>query len=220
MAKLSDSADLDLIGQARVHPRRLQRADQGRRHRRRHAHPGVAADDPVRARARRARWSWPAISAGRRASRSRSSACGRSPTRLAELARAAGDVRRRLHRRGAKTRVDQREAHRAAASCCSRTCASTPRKRRTTRVRGGAGVAGRPVRRRRVRRGAPGARVGRGDHAPFPPGRGRPADGAGAAVSRPRARGAGAAVRRDPRRREGVGQDRGDREPAAARSIG
>ena len=45
-------------------------------------------------------------------------------------------------------------------------------------------------------------------------GRGRTADGAGAAVSRPRARIAGAAVRRDPRRREGVGQDRGDREPA------
>ena len=41
-------------GQARLHPRRLQRAAEERRDRRRHADPRVAADDPLRAR-RRAR---------------------------------------------------------------------------------------------------------------------------------------------------------------------
>ena len=59
-------------GPARVHPRRLQRPAEERRHRRRHADPRVAADDRVRARGRRARASCsPRTSAGRRASRIR-----------------------------------------------------------------------------------------------------------------------------------------------------
>ena len=39
--------DLDLAGKRVLHPRRLQRADQERHDRRRHAHPRVAADDPA-----------------------------------------------------------------------------------------------------------------------------------------------------------------------------
>ena len=47
--------------------------------------------------------------------------------------------------------------------------------------------------------------------------RGRPPDGEGAALPRHGARGAGAALRGRARRRQGLGQDRGHREPAAAR---
>ena len=75
------------------------------------------------------------------------------------------------------------------------------------------------LRERRVRRGAPRARVGRGDHARLRAARGRAADGEGAPVSRARARIARAAVRRDPRRREGVGQDRRHPRTCSARST-
>ena len=69
---------------------------------------------------------------------------------------------------------------------------------------------------RRLRHGAPRPRLDRG-HRPSRQGRGgRPADGEGARVPRPRAREPRAAVRRDPRRRQGLGQARGDREPASA----
>ena len=132
MAKLS-IRDLDLQRQARLHPRRLQRAAQGRRDRRRHAHPRVAADDPVRARpGRDGRPRVPPRTA-RRASRTRSSACGRSPTRLGRAARPAG--RRSPTTASASRRTQAVDAAHApaAASCCSRTCGSTRRKRRTTR---------------------------------------------------------------------------------------
>ena len=63
MAKLS-IRDLDSARTAGVHPRGLQRPAEGRRDRRRHADRGVAADDQVRARARRDGLCSPAISDG------------------------------------------------------------------------------------------------------------------------------------------------------------
>ena len=53
---------------------------------------------------------------------------------LSTAARPAGGVRRRLHRRaGPGGRGASRRRPAVRAWCCSRTCASTPRKRRTTR---------------------------------------------------------------------------------------
>ena len=202
-------------GQARLHPRRLQRAAQGRRDRRRHAHPRVAADDPVRARPGRDA-SILACHLGRPKGKPNPEFSLRPvAARLAELLGrpvafaddCVGDRRRAGGRRGAAP---------AAASCCSRTCASIPRKRRTTRRSPKALAALADVYvERRVRRGAPRARVGRRHHALSC----RSAAAGllmeqelrylGHALEAP-----GAAVRRDPRRREGVGQDRGDREPA------
>ena len=187
MAKLS-IRDLDLAGQARLHPRRLQRAAEGRRDRRRHAHPGVAADDQLRARAGR-------------------DGGPRQPSRPAE-GQAESGVQPAADRRPARRScsggrstfaddcvgepaaraVDERTA-RPAAWCCSRTCGSTPEEEKNDPAFAKAlAVAGRALRERRVRRGAPGARVGRGHHAPPAAGGGRPADGAGAEVPRPRAR--------------------------------
>ena len=82
--------------------------------------------------------------------------------RLGQLLGPSGGVRRRLHRRGRDARaVDDAHAS-AAASCCSRTCASMPRRRRTIRAFAKALAATRRrVRERCVRRGAPRARVGR-----------------------------------------------------------
>ena len=99
--------------------------------------------------------------------------------------------------------------------CCSRTSDSIRRKRRTTRVfRSNLPPSLTTTSTMRLAR-----RTGR-----MPQSRGsrhffkRPAAGLlmeqELQVSRPCARIAGAAVRRHPRRREGVGQDRGDREPA------
>ena len=81
----------------------------------------------------------------------------------------------------------------------------------------GARGARRRLRQRRVRLGAPRARVDRRHRPSRQRVGGRPADGDGSRVSRPRARESGPAVRRDPRRREGVGQARGHREPDPAR---
>ena len=47
------SITISISGQARLLSRRLQRAARRTAHHRRHAHPGDAADDPLRARARR-----------------------------------------------------------------------------------------------------------------------------------------------------------------------
>ena len=90
-----------------------------------------------------------------------------------------------------------------------------PRRGRGERpgVRQAARGAGRRLRQRRVRLGAPRARLDR-RHRPSRQGGGRrAADGQGGRVSRPRAREPGAPVRRRPRRRQGLGQARGDREP-------
>ena len=81
-------------------------------------------------------------------------------------------------------------------------------------LRGRARLAGGPVRQRCVRRGAPGACVGRRYHASFAACGGRIADGAGVEVPRPCARIARTPVRGDSRRREGVRQAGSDREHA------
>ena len=78
---------------------------------------------------------------------------------------------------------------RRAAWCCSRTCASTPRKRRTTRPsRSSSATLVRRLRERRLRRRAPRARVGGRARQAGAGGRRRPADGEGAEVPRPGAR--------------------------------
>ena len=65
-----------------------------------------------------------------------------------------------------------------AASCCSRTCASTPRRRRTIRRSPRQLAAlGRRLRQRRVRLGASRARLDRGHRPPRQGGGRRPADG-------------------------------------------
>ena len=71
--------------QARLHPRGLQRAAEERRHRRRHADPRVAADDPVRARPGRDGDPRQPSRPAEGQSRTRSSACGRSPSGSAQL---------------------------------------------------------------------------------------------------------------------------------------
>ena len=97
-----------------------------------------------------------------------------------------------------------------------------PRRGRKERrgVRRGAGRARRRLRQRRVWRRASRARVGRGDRAALRhKAAAGPADGKGAALSRHGARRSRSAVCRHPRRREGVGQDRGHRELPRPRSI-
>ena len=79
-------------------------------------------------------------------------------------------------------------------------------------VREAARVAHRALRERCVRRRASRARVGRRHHASRAEGRRRAADGERARISRPRAHVARPPARRDSRRREGVGQARGDSE--------
>ena len=123
---------VDVRGQARARARGSQRPAQGRGGRRRHAH----RSPPLRrcagcASAARAR-SCSRISGrpdGKRGPRA--TRCGRSPAALASAARHAGRVRRRLRRAGGRGRG--RGAAPTATSCCSRTCASIPRKKRTIR---------------------------------------------------------------------------------------
>ena len=118
--------------QASLHPRRLQRPDQERRDRRRHADQGLAADDSVRARQGRDR-------------HPRQSHLGRPKGKvapefslqplvgpLASTARPAVVFASDCVGEAAAAAVAE-GAQPAATSCCSRTCASTPRRRRTTR---------------------------------------------------------------------------------------
>ena len=127
-------------GKTRLRPRRLQRPARGRQGHR--TTPEIRAVDPDHRhapRSRRHRSSWPATSVGRTARSTTASACARSRLRLSELLRrtvpVTGDALG--HRHGGR---DQRASGRARR-CCSRTCASTPRRRPTT-----------PTSRRRSRR--------------------------------------------------------------------
>ena len=82
------------------------------------------------------------------------------------------------------------------------------------RLREAAGRGRRRLRQRRVRVGAPRPRVDGRHRRPRAGGRGRPADGRRSGVSGQGAARPGPPVRGDHRRRQGVGQARGDREPA------
>ena len=117
-------------GQARLHPRRLQRADQERRDRRRHAHPRVAADDPLRARAGRDGDPRVAPRAAEGQAESRVLAASRWPGgwRSCSAGRSSSPRTASATPRGRRSR----RRPRGGRSCCSRTCASTRRRRRTT----------------------------------------------------------------------------------------
>ena len=121
---------------------------------------------------------------------------------------------------GAEVAARWRRARPTAACCCSRTCASTRRRRRTTppSPRGSIADSGATVFVNDAFGTAHRAHAStEGVSHHVATSRRRPPDGEGAALPRHGARGAGAAVRGRPRRRQGLGQDRGHREPAAAR---
>ena len=200
----------------RVHARRLQRPDEGRRHHRRHADHRVAADASSYALDQGATVVLASHLGRPKGKPAPEFSLKPVAARLSAAARARGGVRRRLHRRagpGGDRRARRRRADRAW--CCSRTCASTPRKRRTTTAFATAlADAGRRLRQRRLRRRAPRARVG-GRH------RRRTSRAAGAGLLMEKElRYLGMALGdperpfvAHPRRRQGVGQDRGHREP-------
>ena len=129
-------------------------------------------------------------------------------------ARPPGRVRGRLHRRRPRATADR--ARQRGRRRPAREPALPPRGgEERPGVRRAARGARRRLRERRVRRRRT-ARTRRSKASShYVPGVGRrAADGGGARVPGHGARAPGAAVRRDPRRREGVGQDRGHREPA------
>ena len=104
---------------------------RGRPRRRRHAHPRRAADHRLPARAGLLASCSPRTSAGPRARSSRSCAWRRWRARLGRAAGPAG-ARPSPTASGRRSRRPPRARARARC-CCSRTCASTPRRRPTTR---------------------------------------------------------------------------------------
>ncbi len=94
---------------------------------------------------------------------------------------------------------------------------SRGRREERRRLRAAARRARRRLRQRCVRLGSPRARVHRGHRPSHRRICGRVADGEGGRVPRPRARASRPAVCRHSRRRQGVGQARGDREPDSTR---
>ncbi len=180
--------------------------------RRRHAHPRVAAHHPLRA--RQGRHGDPGVAP--RAPEGEAGPGVQPRSRWPRGCRSCSDARWSSRATASASPRGRQWPRRrpATRSCCSRTCGSTRRRRRTIPRSPASSRRSRTLRRRRVRLRAPGARLGRRDHQADRPRRGRPADGQGAAVPRPRARDAGAPVRRGARRRESLGQDRGDREHA------
>ena len=188
--------------------------DRRSRHRR-HAHSRRAADDRGAAR-RAARASCCSrTSAARRASRSRSIRSSRSPAHLAELLPAThGELRRDdRQRRGACKATHERKP--GTVLLLENTRFLGGEEKNEERLSRGLARARRSLRQRRVRLGAPRARVDRRRRALSQARRRRAADGEGARVSRRCAREPAAAVRRDPRRRQDLGQDRRHRAAAA-----
>ena len=131
MAKLSIK-DLDLKGQARFRPRRFQRADQGRRDRRRHADPRLAADDSVRARRTARPSSSRAISGRPKGKPNPQFSLRPVADRLAELLGRPVVFAEDCIGDEAKRAIDRAQRS-GGGSCCSRICGSIRKKRRTTR---------------------------------------------------------------------------------------
>ena len=162
--------------QAGVHPRRLQRADQERHDRRRHAHPRVAADDSVRARAGRDGRS--RVASGPAQGQAESRVLAEAGRRRGSWSCSAGrssspndcDRRGRLERQSTGRRRGQSGAAREPAL-------PPEEEKNDSGVRQAARGARRRLRQRRVRLGASRARVDR-RHRPSRQGSGRgPADG-------------------------------------------
>ena len=198
-----------------LRPRRLQRARRGREDHRRHAHPRVPAHAEH------------LVAGGARlvlASHLGRPKKGPAPefslapvaARLSELlGKPVGFAPDCVGDSGLHPRPGPSAT---AASCSSRTCASTRRKRRTTPASpsGSSRASGATrLRERRLRLGPPRPRLDRRRLAPREDERGRPAHGEGAPLPGHGARGARAAVRGRARGGQGLGQDPGDREPAA-----
>ena len=123
-------------GQGRPRPVGSQRAARGRPRRRRHAHPGVAADDPAAARAGRARGARllaPRPAEDRRGSRKYAMAPVREAVRAASATIASRCSRTRASTRGRpRTTARSRESSPTAATSTS-TTRSAPRTARTRR---------------------------------------------------------------------------------------
>ncbi|KAI0566424.1 hypothetical protein FGB62_8g329 [Gracilaria domingensis] len=194
--------------QTRARSLRSERAARRQDHHRRHAHQGVDPDHPVPGGQRRQGAAVVASGApqGRAGGQVLAAAGVGAPVRAA---RQGGEDGARLHWRGGGGDCGGHGQRRRDAA------------RKRALLQGGdqerAGVCGKtggqrgPVRERRVRHGAPRARLdGRGDGAPQAV-RGGPAAGEGAGVPVRHGGEPGAAVRGDRGRVEGVVQDRGAR---------
>ena len=188
--------------QARLRPRRLQRPARRRQGHRRLAHPGRDPDHRVAAQRRARGSSSPATSAGPNGKVQdglRLRPVGAAPDRAA----AAATCRSPATRSGIGTE-DARQAAPAGRGPPARE-PPLPRRGGGERpgLRRGARLVRRRLRQRRVRDGAPGARLD-GRHRQAPAGLRRAADGARDRDALEAARGAGAPVRGDPRRRQGL----------------
>ena len=185
--------DADVAGKARARPRRPERAARGRPGRRRHAHPRLAADARAAARARRGEVRVCSHLGRPKGEDPRRSRSRRSRERLREL---LPDERIDVLE---NTRFDPGETKNDAGF--ARELADGLR----------------PLRQRRVRLGAPRARLDRGRRAPAARLRGLLLL-ARARAPRQAARRGRAAVRARRRRREGRGQARRARRTSAARA--
>ena len=161
-------------------------------------------------------WSWRRIWAGPKGKPDPKYSLEPVAARLAELLGKPGRLRGRLRRAPKPKRRAGRCA--TAACCCSRTSATIPKKKPTTKnfSRQLAALCDRAFCLRRVRLGASRARVGGGHHEIREAVRRGPADGEGTRLSRQSDFESGAAVRRHPRRRESLRQNRSGAEPDEA----
>ena len=163
------------------------------------------------------RSSWPRTWAGPRASRRPSSACkpvADAPVASCSAARStfADDC---IGDRRATAVATCRSAGGSSVVLLENLRFHAEEEKNDAALRRGARLARRRLRQRRVRRRAPRARVGGAAWcSSFAAAGAGPADGEGAQLPGHGARRARAAVRRRARRRQGLRQDRGDREPA------